>query len=517
VHSPEIASPPRKGLTASRFSADVVHIFVHGDPIAALSLVWLVMAAVQFATPNVIGIDGYYHIKFAWLIRHLGVRIDFPWLPLTLLNPRDFTDHHLLYHLLLVPFTLLDLREGAKLAALLFSVAAVSSAYLLLASLRVRYRLLWLLALLGSSDWFLVRESMTRRQSVSLLLLILAVYAMLFGRTRWLLPLAFAYAWLFDGFVLLIAVVGLWFAAGALAERRLDWPVVVRTGGGLALALLANPYFPNNLWFTIQHVFPKIVPESRVNVGTEWYPYPIPILLQSSWLALLFLVAGLIPLITSAAAIRRDRRAIFLAALALLSGALYLRARRFIELEPAFAVLFCAYVWSAYCPAGLQRWWCRLSPTTRFCAVAGLLLALTLQGGAVISKARIDAMAGRDYTTFQDASVWLMEHTEPGERVYQTDWDNFPELFYFNTYNTYIVGLDPTFMYLANPELYLLWRSIGRGQVEHPSEPIRELFQAQWVITDRTHVEFLTKAARDPAMVIVFEAPAAIVFQVSGV
>ena len=72
-------------------------------------------------------------------------------------------------------------------------------------------------------------------------------------------------------------------------------------------------------------------------------------------------------------------------------------------------------------------------------------------------------MAGRDYTTFQDASMWLMEHTEPGERVYQTDWDNFPELFYFNTHNTYIVGLDPTFMYLANPELYLLWRSIGRG------------------------------------------------------
>ena len=75
------------------------------------------MLLLQSASDGIVGLDGYYHIKFAWLMRQHGLRLEFPWLPLTILKPAEFTDHHLLYHILLVPFTFFDLREGAKLAA----------------------------------------------------------------------------------------------------------------------------------------------------------------------------------------------------------------------------------------------------------------------------------------------------------------------------------------------------------------------------------------------------------------
>ena len=45
-----------------------------------------------------------------------------------------------------------------------------------------------------------------------------------------------------------------------------------------------------------------------------------------------------------------DPVALFLGALALLFVVLYLRSRRFIESEPAFAVLFAAYMWDRYLP-----------------------------------------------------------------------------------------------------------------------------------------------------------------------
>ena len=42
--------------------------------------------------------DGFYHIKMAYLMRTEGLKPTFPWLPLTILNPAEFADHHFLYH-----------------------------------------------------------------------------------------------------------------------------------------------------------------------------------------------------------------------------------------------------------------------------------------------------------------------------------------------------------------------------------------------------------------------------------
>ncbi len=49
------------------------------------------------------------------------------------------------------------------------------------------------------------------------------------------------------------------------------------------------------------------------------------------------------------------------------------------------------------------------------------------------------------------------QNTPEGELVFQTDWDDFPRLFFYNTHNTYLIGLDPTYMQLYNSKLYDLW------------------------------------------------------------
>lgn len=486
------------------------------DWLVALCLIWLVFLVVQGASPNIFGIDGYYHIKFAWLMRQYGLRLDFPWLPLTILNPRDFTDHHLLYHILLIPFTFGDLRIGAKVAGFVFGALAVFSTYLVLLRLRVGYPLLWLLALLGSSEWFLARQSMTRRQSVALALLILATYLLVTRRTRWLVPVAFAYAWVFDGFVLLLAVAGVAFIAGLIAERRPTWGLLGWATLGLVLSQILHPYFPNNITFTLQHVLAKAVPDPELTVGQEWYPYSPLGLLETSWLALLLSVIALAPVVFAPRRILRDRPALFLGGVALMFLVLFLRSRRFIEAEPAFAVLFCAYVWTAFPPVVHGRPLLeRLPHGLRVALPIVMMVGLGVQIWGTVLRAQQD-LQGRPYTTFEAAAQWVEQRSAPGERVYQTDWDDFPELFFYNTSNTYIVGLDPTYLYLANPDLYRLWRSIGRGQVPLPGPLIRDRFQARWVITDREHREFLAQAALDPDLAIVFETPTAVVLRVSS-
>ena len=492
---------------------------VEGDSVIALGLVGLVLLLVQNATPNIIGIDGYYHIKLAWLMHQDGFhpRMDFPWLPLTVLNPQDFTNHHLLYHLALIPFTFGDLRLGAKAAALVFASLAILATYLLMTRLKVRYPLFWLLALLGSAEWFLGRLSMTRRQSLSLLLLLVATYLLIQGRYRWMMVAAFAYAWLFDGFVLLIAVVGLAFGARLVADRRWAWPMLGWTGLGLALALLLNPYYPNNITFTIVHVLPKLAPPADIQVGSEWSPYPLDVLLRTSWLAVAFVPAGLLPLLFQPRRALRDRTVLFLLGLAVLFLVLYTKSRRFVEIEPAFAALLCSYTWVHY---GLPR--TRLAAIDRLPRLlqAGLaLVALVVLGSQLqrtVWRAQGNAAGGHPWSAYQEATQQVVQNSAPGDRIFQTDWDDFPELFFHDSYNTYIIGLDPTYMYLENPELYLLWRSIGRGQVAMPGKLIRDRFAARWVVTDRAHDAFIDQAARDPDLEIVYESRQAVLYRVRG-
>jgi hypothetical protein len=115
---------------------------------------------------------------------------------------------------------------------------------------------------------------------------------------------------------------------------------------------------------------------------------------------------------------------------------------------------------------------------------------------------------------FEAAAHWLQAHSAPGERVFQTDWDDFPELFFHNTHNTYIVGLDPSYLSLADPQLYQFWQGVGRGFVREPSQWIRGAFEANWVITDREQRLFLERARSDPGLEVVFENASAVVFRV---
>ena len=69
-------------------------------------------AAVQYATPGFADHDGYYHMRMAQLMRVQGLKPDFIWLPLTILNPANFYDHHLLFHVYLSLFAGSNIRGG---------------------------------------------------------------------------------------------------------------------------------------------------------------------------------------------------------------------------------------------------------------------------------------------------------------------------------------------------------------------------------------------------------------------
>src|SRR6185369_4838226 len=74
----------------------------------------------QFTTSHLASIDGYFHMRYSALLRDVGWRgfpPEFPWLPLTILSPERYFDHHFLFHWWLALFAGMDLVMGAKIAA----------------------------------------------------------------------------------------------------------------------------------------------------------------------------------------------------------------------------------------------------------------------------------------------------------------------------------------------------------------------------------------------------------------
>src|SRR5262249_41936539 len=171
------------------------------------------------------------------------------------------------------------------------------------------------------------------------------------------------------------------------------------------------------------------------------------------------------------------------------------KSRRFIEYWPPFAVVFAAFTMRSAGAGALRRWCVR----ARDRAIASIAAAVA----AVALVARMTAhlvAAGKDMASEQDpfayrgASEWLAANTPPGSMVFNTDWDDFPMLFYYNNQNTYIVGLDPTYLYDRDHDLWKVYARVTLGQEDDPAPIIRDRFGAEYVFTDNEHSDFLDVA-----------------------
>lgn len=485
------------------------------EPLALFFLFLIGMAVIQFASPDMPDNDGFYHIKLAYLMRTEGLKPDFPYLPLSILNEEEFYDHHFLFHVALIPFTFGDLRLGAKWSAVIFPALAFIAVWYLFKKQKVPWAWLWALALMAISDAFLYRMSITRAQSLSLGVLALG-YLWLVERKHWhLAALSFVYVWMYDAFPLMIALGVLHFAAVVLTERRFDIRPLVFIGIGIAAGLVINPYFPVNVTFSIQHMLPKLADATSVRVGNEWYPYDTGQLLDNSLPSLIAFASGNLAL--GLAGKKMDSRTALGLLTALLFGLMLFQARRFVEYFPPFALIFAAFAWApiledlSTVEGEGSSWMADLRESA-----PALLLAIFVAAGSYLSipAAEESIRDSKDYTLYLGASKWLEQNTPAGSRVFQTDWDDFPRLFYYNTHNTYLAGLDPTYLQLYDADLYDLWVDITQGDVENPSAIIAADFGAQYIHTDYKHGDFLEMADNDLGLKEVYRDEDAVLFEV---
>jgi len=466
--------------------------------------------------------DGYYHIRWSQLlwdgIRHRHFPPSFTWLPLTSLNPHDYADQHLLFHLLLIPFLwIAQPVTAAKISAALFAAIALFSCFLILLHYRVRGATWWLIALLGSSSLFLYRMSMTRAQSLSIVFIIAGIWLLFERKYAWLVVVAFLYVWTYNLFVILGAMALLW--AGALwwTERRREWRPVFWTAVGMVAGFVLNPYFPRDLRLFRLHLTAKAGLFSlQPGTGMEWYALPSWDLLTSSMVAFAAMLAGTIAFgylwgRGGRSVMQRPLFLLLFATLLLLTAA---RSRRFVEYWPPCAVLFAAFTLQAVAElprAGGQEktknalqsasdWKLRKLPATL--GVVALLGAAAFQ----VQQARHLIAAPTIPDQYRGGTQWLLEHVPKGAIIFNTSWDDFPKLFYYDQDHAYVIGLDPVYLSDHNPDLGRLYERISTGKESRPAESIRQAFGSEYVfVTPATDRRFYVAAMLSHEFTKVYE------------
>jgi hypothetical protein len=462
--------------------------------------------------------DGYYHIRWSSLLwenfSHGKWLPTFEWLPLTVLNPQDYADHHFLFHLLQIPFLwFFEPVMAAKVAAVVFATLAIFSVYWLIYRYGIGYQLIWLLAILTCANMFYYRMNMAKAPPLTIVITIAGIYLLFQRKYVWLAPLMFAFVWTYSLFPLLWIAALIWTAIIAWNERRFEWRPLAYTTGGLILGNVINPYFPHNLMLFAEHFLEKFKVGSDfvVAVGGEWYPYNGMELLTNFPVALGAMLIGYILFMPKNGKLP-EKATFFLMFVTILLAAQF-RSKRFAEYFPPFAVLFVAFSWQAFTlnskselpedvkrelepfldvtkPSATEAWW------------GALKQALVWTLGIVLFAAFLFNMVGFHYfgidqnglvsdirgneenTRYQRATEWANANIPAGERIFNCNWDDFPKLFFYDQKHSYAYGLDPNYLYSQNPDLYKDLMDITGGKVDDPAPVIRDKFGAKYIFAD---------------------------------
>lgn len=502
-----------------------------------LFFIALIMTRLQYSTDAICcgDWDGYYHIRFSsllWDSLKAGEWLPtFEWLPLTVLNPDDYADHHFLFHLLQIPFLwFFEDVTAAKVAAIFYGSLAIFSVYWLIFRYKVNYLVIWLLAVMVCASPFFYRMNMAKAPPLTIIFTIIGIYLLWERKYVWLAPLMFLFVWTYSLFPLLFFAAIIWAVVIGWNERKFEWQPLAYTGGGMVVGNLINPYFPNNLKLFWEHFATKfnVAGDFAVSVGGEWYPYSAQEMLTHFPIALAAMLIGYI-FFTSRNGKLPEQSSFLLMFVTILLAAQF-RSKRFAEYFPPFAILFVAFSWKDFfapdalaLPEEFQR---DIEPLldadkksareertlnlkTGAAWVLGVILTVVLVVNFVgVDMTKYDRSGWRDTMgirtifgfkyeglidsigtnepddKYRESMSWAVANIPEGARIFNCNWDDFPKLFFLNQIHTYVYGLDPNYLYSKNPELSKLIGEITSGKLEEAGPVIRDKFGAEYVFTD---------------------------------
>lgn len=499
---------------------------------------WLQMS------PTFLDPDSFYHAKIAELMKNNLVIEKFDWLQGTSLN-QYYTDHHWLYHLFLIPFvTLLPALIGIKVFQVIIVTILMLYLYYWLKSNNGHWPFFFMFIILSCLP-FIHRLNLVKVPALSLIILFISLSLAQKYKYFWLFIISIIYVWLYGGFLLLPTTIAIfilidffntkyqpqnlstiWQKTFGWIQQKLGiisqlqgrrWFLLLASSFGVVIGFITHPYWPKNLFFYYEQIFNialKNVDYQEMNVGAEWYPYNIFYLLSDA--GPLFVVLALSILIILLPQKKFSLLTKQIGALTLMFLVMTLLSRRHVEYFIPFGAIFVSLLWrdqQEYINWPQIKKWV-IDHFFYLNILVALVIVLLFVFSYNLWRIKELAINGIKFNELQNVSTWLSLHTPDNSLVINDRWSDWPMLFYHNTNNNYLFGLDPRFMQSKYPDLALKYTKLVAGENVGVKEIIKDQLRGDYLLVNNKSEKFINLIENNIYLRKVYQDQEARVYQI---
>ncbi len=479
--------------------------------------------------------DSFYHAKLTAMLRDYGVLREFFWTQESLYK-NIFIDHHLGYHLIILPIISLFSNSllGLQIVVVLSASFTITTIAWCLKKWRVPYWGFGVLLLLTSSP-LLFRLSLGKAPSLGVGLAVIEYYLISERKNNWLFWFAWFYTWVYSAWLMLPVMAGAVVISNWLIDKYRDKKIdsnlfgkkniitVASILGGLVLGITTNPYFPINIKYLFQIFKMALTPYYKiVSIGGEWHPVvAIDFLAYAAYPLLVWLLSTLVGIVIWKKLSKLTIGTWFVTVLWLIYT---FRAQRQIEYLVPWFILSSGLLmrdWLILCPIKMWREKVKnfiprfvYQSFVKYSIALYLIILIPLGLGRGIINAKTNLNYGINHNYFKNTAEWLKNNTPARSVVFQSNWGSFPELWYYNDQNWYLTGLDQTFMYEYSADKYKLWQEIVDGKKSDFYSEVKNIFNADYFLLEKKFAAALGQLNRDARFKKVYQNEEAIIFQV---
>lgn len=480
----------------------------------------LAAALIQFSFPRILGVDGYYHIKFAYLMRTEGIIDNFYWAAHSIWA-QNFSDKEFFYHVLLIPFTYMkNLELAAKISVVIFAGIALTSFFVVLKLNNIRFPWFWTFSLLLAPG-FIERLNYPRAHVLSIIAMIWFVSFLIRKNLIGIVVISVLYPLTYTAFHLPIAVSMIFSAATFIFSKRFDYKTPIICLIAVLFGNLIHPNFPNNLYiFFVQNFvvpFNILYDKSPLDLATEFQPLSTKQFIFQNFT----LVVGMMSVFVLSFFGRPKPVSIYsknLMVLAICFSILTLFSERFTEYAVPISTLAFAFYTNEFIhgvhfnkiSTGVIKTYANKA------AIIGFLLLVGIANSYLQTT-----LLFKKYSWYGNLLVktgeFLKKEVPTDNVIYTCNWDITPLLFFEDHSHRYEVFLDPSYMYYWNRDFYFLWDKVGQGKYgDDTYKALKDGIGVSYgVCLKRTNKALEGIIEKDPRISIVYEDKYAYIFKLS--
>lgn len=439
--------------------------------IAVLFAFAIISIILYSASTNIADPDGFYHFKHAQIYKDNGILIkDFPWVNYSSISQIK-SDLWYGFHILLIPFSFSDSANGIKIAGIFLTIISLLIFYTAFKRSGFRFAFLWTILILISAPNIMTRFVMLRPHLLTMAISAL-IFSLLFKRKPVLIFITSALlSWIHISMAwVILLIVGFVFLAKIFIKKSWMWKKTFAALAGILIGIIARPNFIGSLklaYIQIVKLMQAKQEGAALLFGSELFPLDWNTLAQNF---LIFTILSVLSIFIFFAFYKKyisnetPEKKVFLFSSLMLSLTFFamtmFTARRAHDFWIVFGVLFI----SALFDSVTSKKYSRDSLKTALIYILGISFLFLLFYTPAKSINNLKTR-GTPPSAFKESSLWIMENSEKGDIIFNLHWSDFPMLFFWNSKNYYIGGMDPIFQYSYNENLYWKFHYLSIDEV----------------------------------------------------